>query len=73
MSVALSQPAACRASMSVSVTSSARMVVHSFQAMLPLRAASMRTKRAHTMRRQGEVAGLILVIVGKAKGGRPIW
>ena len=30
----LSQPDACRASLRVSVTSSARMVVHSFQAMM---------------------------------------
>ena len=39
---------------------------------LPPLVISMRTKRAHIMCRESEVAGLIVVIIGKAKGGRPI-
>ena len=39
---------------------------------LPPLVISIRTKRAHIMCREGEVAGLVVVIIGKAKGGRPI-
>ena len=40
---------------------------------LPPLVASMRTKRAHIICREGEVPGLIVVIIGKAKGRNPIW